>query len=399
MTSRLLDRLDRLSAIGAGRGANRPALSAAEQEAHDLVAGWMKDAGLAVTVDPIGNLWGRLPGLEPAMEAEVWSGSHLDTVPDGGRFDGALGVLAALDAAERLARMPDRRRTVAVVAFRDEEGHRFGAGFLGSRALLGLLPTGTLDLEDADGITVRAALAALGYGDPPPAGWLASRPAAYIEVHIEQGPELARAGTRLGVVESIAAMAGFEVVFESAGGHAGTVPMAGREDALVDAARFALALRDLASSIPGAVATIGALRLEPGASNVIPRRVAVTVDARAASDEALEALCAGIGAIADGRARQTWHEAAARMSPSISAALCEAAGGCGIGVRRLSAGAGHDAGVLAQAGIPTAMLFVRSLAGGVSHCPEEWSDPADVAAAVDVLTVALYQAARQPPST
>ncbi|CAA9556589.1 MAG: N-carbamoyl-L-amino acid hydrolase, partial [uncultured Thermoleophilia bacterium] len=231
MTTRLQERLDRLYGIGGGVGANRPALSQAEQEAHDLVAGWMREDGLEVEVDPIGNLWGRLPGGLDGPE--VWTGSHLDSVPQGGRLDGALGVLAGVEALGRLRARGGRRRTLAVVAFRDEEGWRFDGGFLGSRALTGRLAPGALEARDADGVSVREALVRLGLDpDPPRAGWVAVVPAAYVELHVEQGPRLATADVPLGVVTSITGMAGYDVVFEATGGHAGTVPMATRADAL-----------------------------------------------------------------------------------------------------------------------------------------------------------------------
>jgi allantoate deiminase len=355
---RVLERLDQLYEIGGGPGANRLGGSPEEQEAHDVVAGWMGEAGLEVSVDPAGNLYGRLPGRRPELP-EVWTGSHLDTVPGGGRFDGALGVVGGLEAVERARR---RERTLAVLAFRDEEGCA-GRGVFGSRALCG-----GLGPNEAPGL-------ARG-------GWLEPRPAAFIEAHVEQGPRLEDAGTPLAVATGIVAMARGEVVFTGRPGHAGTTPMAGREDALVEAAEFALRLREAAVAMDGAVATVGRVTVEPGASNVIPARVSASVDVRAPDRERLERLLAivpGEFFVAD----------AVVMAERPLAALRAEIERRGLPVVEHVSGAGHDAGVLAAAGVATAMLFVRSLNGGVSHSPDELSSADDIEQAVEVLSGAL----------
>jgi acetylornithine deacetylase/succinyl-diaminopimelate desuccinylase-like protein len=331
---RVLERLDRLYAIGGGPGANRLGGSPEEDEAHELVAGWMREAGLEVEVDGAGNLFARLRGRRPELP-EVWTGSHLDSVPRGGRFDGALGVVGGLEAVERLGQ---RERTLVVVAFRDEEGST-GPGCRGSRSLC----SGTLDPV----------------------------PAAFVELHVEQGPQLEEAGAPLGVVTGIAATARAEVVFEGREGHAGTTPMPRRDDALVAAAELVLRLRDAAAAVDGAVATVGRFAVEPGASNVIPSRVALSVDVRAPDDERLEQV------------------AAVAMAAAPRAALLDQLTARGLPAVELASGAGHDAGVLAAAGVPAAMLFVRSLNGGISHSPDEHSAAEDVELAVDVLASAL----------
>ena len=196
---RILERLDTLFEIGRAAGTNRPGLGAGEHRAHELVAGWMHEAGLAVTRDAAGNLVGRLEGSEPELPG-VWSGSHLDTPPDGGRFDGALGVLSALDAVEAIAAGTAPRRGLTVIDFRLEEGPRFGRGVFGSRAMCGQLDDDEGELLDADGISLAEAFAALGLGDLPRAGWLDPRPSCFVELHIEQGPTLAAAGIPLGIV-------------------------------------------------------------------------------------------------------------------------------------------------------------------------------------------------------
>jgi acetylornithine deacetylase/succinyl-diaminopimelate desuccinylase-like protein len=319
--TRLAERLDELYAIGGG---TRLGYSAEEDAAHELAAGWMREAGLEVAADEAGNLFGR------RKEARVWSGSHLDTVPNGGRFDGALGVVAAIEAADRL-----RDRPLAAVAFRAEE-----SGPMGSRRLK-------------------------------------EHPEAFVELHIEQGPRLERLGEPLGIVTAIAGQARGTVTFEGRAAHAGTTPMDERADALVEAARYVLHVRDCARD--GSLATVGIVEVEPGAANVVPARVRVSVDARAPSAEELDALVDAIG-----------FDPAWRQDPIIMGGPpLEALRAVLPGAPELVSGAGHDAMVLAAAGVPTAMLFVRSLDGGVSHCPEERSSHDDIALAADALTETL----------
>jgi acetylornithine deacetylase/succinyl-diaminopimelate desuccinylase-like protein len=337
----LLERLEQLYAIGGGPGANRLGGSAHEDEAHELVAGWMRDSGLEVERDEAGNLYGRLRGRRPEL-TEVWTGSHLDTVPAGGRFDGALGVVGGLGAVERAGQ---QERTLAVVAFRDEEGCS-GPGCLGSRALCAALP------------------------DPSPA--------AFVELHIEQGPRLEEAGAPLAVVTAIAATAKGEVVFEGREGHAGTTPMAGRSDALVAAAEFVLVLRDAAAAVDEAVATVGRLEVEPGASNVIAARARVSVDVRAPDLDRVDQVVAVVPA-------ELSRTAEVEMTPELVEVLREQLAGLGVPVLDLASGAGHDAGILAAAGVPTGMLFVRSLNGGISHSPDELTAPEDIALALTAL--------------
>ena len=330
---RILERLEQLYAIGGGPGANRPHKSAAEDEAHALAAAWMGEAGLKVDVDPDGNLFGRA-----SEQGDLWVGSHLDTVPRGGRFDGALGVVAGIEAVESVGRG-------SVVAFRGEE-----IGWLGSRAL----------------VARRGGL-----------------PSAFLELHIEQGPVLEEAGSPLGVVISIVGYARGELVFEGRAGHAGTTPMDAREDALVKSAEGILRVRDAARSIEGAVATVGKLAIEPSAENVIPGRVRLLVDARAPDSDRLDALVAAIGL------EPSYRTGPIPMADELRLVLRQEIERRGLAAVELPSGAGHDAGILAAAGVPCAMLFVRSLNGGVSHCPEELSSAEDIELAVEVLTAAF----------
>jgi acetylornithine deacetylase/succinyl-diaminopimelate desuccinylase-like protein len=345
MVERVLERLERLFAIGGGEGANRPAYSPEEDEAHELVSGWMEEAGLEVSRDGAGNLVGRLRGLAPELP-EVWTGSHVDSVPRGGRFDGALGVVAGIEAVVAAGQ---GERTQGLVVFRGEE-----IGCLGSRAL-------------CDG----------GAG----------LPGTFVELHIEQGPRLALADAPLGVVTSIVGYARREVRFEGRAGHAGTSPMDAREDALVPAAEFVLRVRDAARAVDGSVATVGTLEVEPGGVNVIPGAVTLTVDVRAPDDERLDALLAALGLEPQPRTQ------AVQLDEGVRQVLREEAVSAGATTLALASGAGHDAGILASAGVATGMLFVRSLASGISHHPDEESSPGDIAIAVDVLTATLRRLA------
>jgi hydantoinase/carbamoylase family amidase len=347
----------------------------------------MEEAGLDVSVDPAGNLFGRLQGLSDA--GEIWTGSHLDSVPQGGRFDGALGVLAALEAVERLGQ---QRRTLAVVAFRDEEGWRFGRGCFGSRALCGRLHVSELENVDRDGVSIAEAVRSLGFGPIREAGWLEPAPAAFLELHVEQGPVLDALGAPLGIVTAIAGLARLRVVFSGHGGHAGTTPMMNRRDALVAASSFVLTVKEAAERREGAgaVATVGQLGVEPNAANVVPARVELLVDARAPDEQTLSALVAEIETAAgEAHIEHLGRIEPVEMDPVLRAAFREVAEELGLLAPQLPSGAGHDAGVLAAAGLRSAMLFVRSRAGGISHSPDEHSDDVDIALAVDALERAL----------
>ena len=390
--ARTMRRLDQLAAIGAGGrpGAHRPGLSAAEQEACELVAGWMAEAGLEPGWDACGNLYGRLAGTD-ASAAEVWSGSHLDTVPNGGRFDGALGVLAALEAIASL-RGKELAATLCAVAFRDEEGWRFGEGCFGSLWACGQIGERQLAFADAEGVTVAQALARLGYAAPPGG---AALPAAYLEAHIEQGPTLERLDRSNAVVTSIAGMAGYVVEIAGSAGHAGTTPMPGRHDALMAAAELALDLRERCAEVDGGVVTVGRLEIPDAASNVIPGRVVLTIDTRAPTGERLDALARHVREAARRAERngcgvrldERWCDQPIPMSARVGDALRGAGQAAGIELAELASGGGHDAGVLALAGVESGMLFTRSRNG--SHNPDEHAAEDDVAATIELLAGAL----------
>ena len=385
----LLARADELGAVSEepGRLTRRFATDALAR-AGDLVAGWMEEAGLAVRRDAAGNVLGRLGEPE---EPPLVLGSHLDTVPDAGRYVGPLGVLAGIAVAGRV-----RARGVApaleVAAFADAEGARFGVPYLGSAAYAGVFEPAWLELVDEDGVTVADAVAAAG--GAPQDLLAASAPvlAGYLEAHIEQGPVLEHEGLPVGVVSAIAGQTRALVTLHGRASHAGTTPMTARRDALAAASEIVLAIERLARDEYGLVATVGALEVEPGATNVVPGVARLTVDVRHPDDDtlghAVAAVRRAIEAIAADRGiEQEWvtRQAmpAVEMASTLRLRLASAVSALGHEVRSLPSGAGHDAVVLSRV-CPAAMLFVRC-AGGVSHDPRESVAEDDVAVVLDVL--------------
>ncbi|MER3438636.1 MAG: allantoate amidohydrolase [Chloroflexota bacterium] len=369
-------------------------------EAQGLVSDWMRKTGLTVRRDAVGNLlgrWSTVMGTAGAGKTErpmLLLGGHLDTVRNGGRYDGTLGVLTGLAVIERLQTMQTRLPfDLAVVAFADEEGTRFHTAYLGSRAFLGRLGAADLALTDAKGISVAEAIRQFG-GDPEqatsgirPDGFL-----AYLEAHIEQGPVLERRGLPAGVVIAIAGQTRARLTFAGEAGHAGTVPMELRRDALCAAAEFILRVEEIARRTAGLVATVGQVTVEPGVSNVIPGTAAVSLDLRHADDtmrhEALETLLAEARTIGARRRIEVacdvvCDNASVRCDDRLIHHLEDAIASLGLEVAWLVSGAGHDAVVLAEA-MPVGMLFVRC-AGGVSHHPSEAVTVEDVAIAIEVL--------------
>jgi N-carbamoyl-L-amino-acid hydrolase len=393
--ARVTARLDALwdVARGPGGGADRPAWSLAEAAAMRLVAGWARDAGLEPGLDRHGNLWALPDGGDGPL---VSSGSHVDTVPDGGRHDGALGTVLALEAASALR----GTRPVAVLVCAAEEAPRFGAGTLGSRLLTGALAEAELDgIADAEGTTAAAARAAFlseladlpGLAAPP-----LGRLVAHAEVHIEPRHELRGRGMRLGVVERIAAPHRHELTVEGEAGHAGEVGMGERRDALAAAAEIVLAVeaaaRAAAGRWPETVATVGRLDVRPGAVSVIPARVTAAVDIRGVDAAAIAAVEDALARAADDVAARRGVRVGRRLlrggdpialDARLAQVAMDAAGRRGLAARRTYSGAGHDAGHLAAL-VPAALLFVP-LASGQSHTPHEHAEPADVEAAGRVL--------------
>ncbi len=393
----ILDQCDALAACTEEsgritRGYGSPALA----EAIALADAWMTAAGLETRRDAAGNLIGRRPASDADAPVLIL-GSHIDSVRDAGRYDGPLGVLLALAVAEHLVPAEPLPFHLDVVAFSDEEGLRFHTTYLGSRALAGCFDPVLLEAADPDGITLADACRALG-GDP---GSLAQCTApgnllGYIEAHIEQGPMLEILDAPLAVVSAIAGQTRIALGFSGTAGHAGTVAMQLRRDALAAASEFVLAAETLARETEGLLATVGDLRVLPGASNVIPGETRLTLDVRSPEDPVRERAVAMLEetarAIADNRSLGfAWQEIqsnpAVPMDPGLSAALAAGIAAGGHPVHRLPSGAGHDAVMMANA-CPVAMLFIRC-EGGVSHNPAEAVTEHDVTAAYVALASAV----------
>jgi allantoate deiminase len=368
--------------------------TSAMRDASAAVADWMRAAGMDARRDAIGNLIGRYEADRPGAKT-LLLGSHLDSVIDAGRYDGPLGVLVALACVQRLH---DQRRrlpfAIELCCFADEEGVRYHTTYLGSQVLAGTLDPATLALADADGITLAEAIRAFG-GDPDrlaEARRHADDLLGYCEVHIEQGPVLEARGLPVGVVSAIAGASRVAASFAGVAGHAGTVPMSLRQDALCAAAEHILAAEALARDTPGLVATVGQIGAQPGASNVIPGAATLSLDVRHQDDaihhQALEWLRQRAEqAAAARRVELSWRVAqstrAQTCDPVLTERLGQAVEALGYPLLSLPSGAGHD-GVALAAIAPIAMLFVRCK-GGVSHNPAESVELADVGVAIDVL--------------
>jgi allantoate deiminase len=370
----------------------RTFLSEPMRRLHGAFSRWMEEAGLIVRLDAAGNLIGRYGAVRPGQPV-LAIGSHLDTVPNAGKYDGVLGVLVGLAVVRAMGRRP-LPFAVDVIAFSEEEGVRYRAPFLGSLAAAGRFDRKLLERTDAAGITMADAFRSFGL-DPDrieeaayPAGGLLG----YLEVHIEQGPVLETRSAPAGVVDAIAGQTRIWAEWRGRAGHAGTTPMHGRLDALAAAAEFVLEVERLARSIDGVRATVGTMAVDPGASNVIPGRARVSIDVRHAHDPVRVAAVAEILArakvIADQRGVEflvSQHEdhSAIPADPVLADWLAEALAASGQKPHRLESGAGHDAGVMAAVA-PMAMLFLRS-PGGVSHHPDECVLADDVAVGIQVV--------------
>lgn len=405
---RLVAMLDELGRVSDEAGKlTRTFLSPAMRRANALVGGWMREAGLTVREDAVGNLIGRREGAT-ATAKTLLLGSHLDSVRDAGRFDGPLGVLLPIAALAEL-----KRRGVAlpfaveVLGFSEEEGVRFASAYLGSEGYTGRLRAKTLGLRDEAGVSVGDVLREFGGGKfslPKPAHRRGDL-LGYVEVHIEQGPVLEAEKLAVGVVSAIAGQSRFKLTWTGKAGHAGTTPMALRRDALTGAAEFALAGEELARRTAGLVATIGALTVAPGAANVIPGRVVHTLDVRHARDavrrEALFELGRQAARIAKARGlavswQRTQDNAAVDCSPELTAQLVRSVTAVQGRSLSLVSGAGHD-GVVMSSLTPVAMLFVRCR-DGLSHHPDEHASPGDLKIALRVMVDFLEGMAHQHAS-
>jgi allantoate deiminase len=393
--SRIMRRCDALARHSelAG-GLTRVYLSAQNRAANELVLAWMREAGLQARLDAVGNVVGRYEGERPGL-ACLMLGSHLDTVRDAGKYDGMLGVVTAIECVHSLsARGKKLPFAVEVVGFGDEEGVRFGTTMLGSRALAGGLDPQVFDAKDANGVSIAEALREFGL-DAGRADEVARRKEdilAYAELHIEQGPVLEAEGLPLGVVTAINGFSRQRVSLQGLAGHAGTVPMRLRRDALAAAAECVLAVESIAARHPESVATVGRIEASPGAINVIPGKVVFTVDVRAPKDALLFSTVEAIGERIHSIARKRNVECGVEALQQLGVAECaewlmaqlEAAVRAeGLKLRRLPSGAGHD-GMALRRIADICMLFVRCK-GGISHNPAESISVDDAAAGARVL--------------
>ena len=391
--ARVMARADELAAISETPDVlTRVYLSPQHLEANQRAARWMTQAGMTVWQDSVGNICGRYEGEQEGAPA-ILLGSHLDTVRNAGRYDGMLGVLAAIEVVHGLHQQGRRlKQAIEIVGFCDEEGTRFGITLLGSRGITGTWPESWLAQTDADGVSVAQAMVLAGL-DPARIHLAARRPeeiAAYLELHIEQGPCLEQEGLALGVVEAINGARRLNCRFTGEAGHAGTVPMSHRKDALAAAAEWMVRVETLTREQGvNRVATVGTLRCAPGAVNVIPGDVTLTLDIRGPHDQPLDALLDTLlkeaQAIASRRqlrfsAEEFYRIAATACDSGLQQVLSEAVQAVQGRSLTLPSGAGHDAIAMAERW-PSAMLFVRCK-GGISHHPAESVTADDVALAI-----------------
>ena len=381
LSGEIVARIDRLASISETEaGLTRIFLSNQHRQAAELIQSWMRDAGMTARLDAIGNVVGRYEGAMPKLPA-LLLGSHYDTVRNAGKWDGPLGVITAIACVAELNRRGKRLPfAIEVIGFADEEGVRFNSTLLGSRAVAGTFDESVLSARDRDGISMRDAVQRFGL-DPEHVGAAARAPSeylAYVELHIEQGPVLETEGLPAGVVTAISGATRLSVTLDGAAGHAGTVPMAMRRDALAGAAECIVAIERQCRDDIGLFGTVGAIRAEPGATNVIPGRVAFTVDMRSASDQhrrgAVAQAVRTIERVATerGLAPQidvTYEEKTTPCAGWLQEQIAAAIGRAGCRALSLPSGAGHD-GMAISTLTDIGMIFVRCR-GGISHHPDD----------------------------
>ena len=392
-SARVQEHLTALGRLGANPegGVSRVAYSDADVAGRAYVKSLMEAAGLTVRIDAAGNLIGRREGTDRQLPTIV-VGSHTDSVPHGGNYDGDVGVMGGIEAAQQLLDRHLRlRHALEVVDFTDEEG-----GLVGSRAMAGDLSAATLDLVNSSGRSVRDGIRALG-GDPDAVAHAQRKPGdltAYLELHIEQGGVLERTHTDIGVVQGIVGIHWWEAIVTGVANHAGTTPMDQRHDALLAASELVLAVNAAATELPGRqVATVGRIQAEPGAPNVIPGKVTLSIEVRDLDAARIEAVFGRIRARAGeiSRARGTGIELRdleatampALADTRIQRIIAGTAHSLGLTTMAMPSGAGHDAQDIARIA-PIGMIFVPSV-GGISHSPREYTAPADISHGINVL--------------
>jgi len=380
-------------------GLHRVALTDEDRRGRDLLVRWMKEAGLRVTVDQMGNIFGQRLGTENLPP--VFMGSHADSVPTGGKYDGQLGVLCALEVIRALNDRGTRtRRPVGMVIFTNEEGARFQPAMIGSGVLAGKIALeDAYNARDRDGLRLGDELERIGYLGPEPC---VPRPfRAYLELHIEQGPILEEEGLPVGVVEGIVGIAWSRVTFHGVQDHAGPTPMRIRHDALVAAAEVVRGVREIPRTIGGdMVATVGRLDVTPNIPNAIPGRVGMSIDLRDPADANLDRALSMLDRVVREAARKEgvqpdvehyWRVPRTRFDREVVGAVEAAAETLGCGHRRILSGAGHDAQYMAAI-CPTGMIFVPSRAGR-SHCEEEFTPLDDIEHGANTLLLACLHLA------
>lgn len=398
---RLMGRIEALGRIGAlaGGGVCRLALTDEDRQGRDLLVGWMRELGLDVAVDRLGNVMGVRPGREEGPP--VIMGSHIDTVATGGLYDGALGVLAGLEVINLLNDSDiETKRPVAVAFFTNEEGSRFHPDMMGSAVHQGLLDAEeVLATVGLDGAVLADDLARIGYAGEAPVGNM--RAHAYVELHIEQGPVLDKEGVTIGAVTGVQGIFWTEYVIRGVDNHAGTTPMSDRHDAGHVAARLAVEARLAAMEAgPGQMATVGRMELRPGLTNVVPGEAVIRTDLRNIDGEGLaatqERLIAFLHeAAAEEGCTAEWRPLARFAPTPFNAGLVDlierSAQDLGHSVKRMPSGAGHDAQMFAS-NCPSAMIFVPSK-DGISHNTNEYTSPEDIEAGANVLLRVLLETA------
>jgi len=386
-----------------GGGRYRALYSPAWSAASELVAAWLKEAGLLVRRDAVGNVWGRVEGSRGGRA--IVTGSHIDTVRGGGALDGALGVVAAVEAVASLVASYGRpTRILECVAICEEEGSRFNTNLWGARAIADRIEPGEVErVRDGDGTSLADAMRAVGLDPAGVAGAVRRDIDAFLELHIEQGPILDEQGPRLGVVTAIAGTAHLEVTVRGQPDHAGAMAMTRRRDALLGASAMALAIADVAVRMGHpAVATVGTIAVEPAQVNVVPGVARFVIDARhsdpAARADLVNEVTNACKVIARERGldvdvRAVRDRPPVRLDPRIAEVLRRACAAAGVAPRDMTSGAGHDAQVLAAAA-HAGMLFVPSI-GGRSHCPDEATAAEDVILGTRALATALRELSYQ----
>jgi len=402
----VINHIDQIACFGKGqRGITRLTFTEADIKAQEYITSLMDQAGLVVSRDQMGNIIGRLEGQDKALPAVI-TGSHLDTVPEGGKFDGVLGVVGGLAAIKRIQGMGPLNHTVELIVFVGEESSRFGFATMGSKAMAGLADTHAWKkAKDQNGISFAQVMSQqnLDIQQIGEATRSKEQIKAFVELHIEQGQILEKSGNKIGIVTAIAAPTRFKITVEGIAAHSGSTPMEERHDALVSAAMIILAIQEIAldQSSRGTVATVGVLKVHPGSINVVPGLVEMLVDLRGVNQESmiecLQDIKDAISTIAQQQdtvvaIAMISAEKPVEMNLKISELIEKSCTDIGASYQMLHSRAGHDAMNMSRLA-PTGMIFVPSK-NGMSHHPDEYTEYDDIMIGIDVLAETLYQLAK-----